>query len=570
MNATDGECDKVTITWNSVSGANYYHVWRGSTDLGTTENPSMDDNPPSCWTTYTYYVAAGNDCGESAKSSGNSGYMSCVPSVPTGVNATDGECDEVIVSWSQVSHATYYRVWRVTTDLGTTTSFSMDDNPPNCDTTYTYYVSAGNDCGESVKSSGNSGYKKCTPSTPTGVNASDRTSESSIYVSWIEVDHADYYEVYRQGSYRNTVYTNSYTDQSLGYNKSYYYQVKACNNCGCSALSSLDYGYTADCGELLLRSGIQGASLTAIFNKWQALGGSTGVLGCATLEVTEGDPSYYFGTNSDYATFQFGSSINYITSGSQYGSTWAVYGDIYDEWASDGYSNGHMGYPTADRDTYYGPYIFEFQNFEGGEITQGSGYNPFPIRGAIYDYWKERKDIYGAAISGEYDYGIGSKQDFQGSSICHDPVNYLEYDCGDPSGDCIEGDLDLTCWTAWVAQNLYYEGQDVELNCKLWANEVVARADDYAGCPGTGLDYGYEYGTVIPFEDARPGDLLQIGHHNYDPHLHTAIVLDYLGGGIFYVIDSNWNLDEVIHYHNINTNNYDDYDDPRVMRIFCE
>ena len=34
--------------------------------------------------------------------------------------------------------------------------------------------------------------------------------------------------------------------------------------------------------------------------------------------------------------------------------------------------------------------------------------------------------------------------------------------------------------------------------------------------------------------------------------MHTAIIMDNLGGGNYSVVDSNWNLDGIIHVHNWN------------------
>ena len=38
----------------------------------------------------------------------------------------------------------------------------------------------------------------------------------------------------------------------------------------------------------------------------------------------------------------------------------------------------------------------------------------------------------------------------------------------------------------------------------------------------------------------------------YRPPMHTAIIMDNLGGGNYSVVDSNWNLDGIIHVHNWN------------------
>ncbi|MFA7249097.1 MAG: SH3 domain-containing protein [Dehalococcoidia bacterium] len=89
--------------------------------------------------------------------------------------------------------------------------------------------------------------------------------------------------------------------------------------------------------------------------------------------------------------------------------------------------------------------------------------------------------------------------------------------------------------------------------CFLWVRAVVQAA--------VGRTIGYDYhagylqagGIEVPLATARDGDLIQIANPastsaNVDyPGLHTAIVLDNLGGGKFRVIDSNMNFDGIVH-----------------------
>ena len=89
------------------------------------------------------------------------------PSPPTGVSATDGFFpDEVIISWNASSKATYYEVYRNTSNnhtgeslLSSSQTFtSYDDMSVNPDQTYYYWVKACNDQGCSDYSTADSGY----------------------------------------------------------------------------------------------------------------------------------------------------------------------------------------------------------------------------------------------------------------------------------------------------------------------------------------------------------------------------------------------------------------------------
>ena len=92
---------------------------------------------------------------------------------PTNVQASDGDyCDEVHVSWSSVSGATEYSIWRsATNDSGTATqqgtspTTSFVDGTTADSVTYYYWVKAHNDepCTDSDFSDSDSGYSYCQP-----------------------------------------------------------------------------------------------------------------------------------------------------------------------------------------------------------------------------------------------------------------------------------------------------------------------------------------------------------------------------------------------------------------------
>ena len=122
--ASDGTyTDKVSVTWNASSGATRYEVYRnasnthtGETLLTSTQTSSpFDDTTAVAGTTYYYWVKAGNSSGCSGYSSNDTGYRAI--SAPSGVSASDGIYpDKVTVAWNASSGATYYQVFRNTTD----------------------------------------------------------------------------------------------------------------------------------------------------------------------------------------------------------------------------------------------------------------------------------------------------------------------------------------------------------------------------------------------------------------------------------------------------------------------
>ena len=156
VSATDGSLTaNVTVKWNSVSGATSYHVYRATSSTGTkTELGSWQtscnytDTSATPGTLYYYWVKAKNSGGTSGFSSSDTGYRKL--SKPMGVSATDGtSATEVTVTWSAVTGASYYRVYRATSSAGTKTalgswqtSCTYKDSGATAGTTYYYFVQA--------------------------------------------------------------------------------------------------------------------------------------------------------------------------------------------------------------------------------------------------------------------------------------------------------------------------------------------------------------------------------------------------------------------------------------------
>ena len=88
--------------------------------------------------------------------------------------------------------------------------------------------------------------------------------------------------------------------------------------------------------------------------------------------------------------------------------------------------------------------------------------------------------------------------------------------------------------------------------CFTWVKKVVDRATPYT------MGFGYRDGYLgagaveVPLSQAVRGDIIQLandsalGANSFYLGLHTAIVLEPLGGGRFDVIDSNQNWDEIV------------------------
>lgn len=268
---------RVYVTWNSVSSASYYKVYRSSSSSGSysiisssTSNTYYYDSSPN---NYNYYkVTAVNSNGtESEKSNyaycyyssggGGGGGGTTTPNAPTGVTATNigsTMLPDVKITWNSVSNATGYKVYKSTspnsgyTQHGseTTTTYLYDHNPSQGNNYYK--VKAVNSAGESSYSSYavvNINSNNVAPCPPT-VSASG--TASSITVSWTKATgtgcgNPTSYKVYKRnpssGSYelKTTTSSTSYRDTDVhpGYNR---YAVEAINDYG----SDEGYGYSSE------------------------------------------------------------------------------------------------------------------------------------------------------------------------------------------------------------------------------------------------------------------------------------------------------------------------------------
>jgi fibronectin type 3 domain-containing protein len=164
VSASDGIVNKVQITWNTVSGASHYRVYRSLLPLATKTaisgwqtGTSYDDTTVTPGTTYYYWVKAAasssgsNASGYSEYDSGFARFVILPLSPPAGVSASDGSFkDKVQITWNAVSGASHYQVYRALYSSGLGISAisgwqigtSYDDKSVNLSIVYYYWVKA--------------------------------------------------------------------------------------------------------------------------------------------------------------------------------------------------------------------------------------------------------------------------------------------------------------------------------------------------------------------------------------------------------------------------------------------
>jgi len=167
------------------------------------------------------------------------------PDIPSGVTAIAESFSSIVVSWSSVTGATGYKIYRSTnaadtfTEVGTSVTTSFTDTGLTASTTCYYKVAATNSGGAGTQS--NAVNAATESGIPEGITAI-ATSSSSITISWSSVTGATGYKIYRNTSAAGTFteigtsVITSFTDTYAS--TTYYYKVAATNNGGIGLQSS--------------------------------------------------------------------------------------------------------------------------------------------------------------------------------------------------------------------------------------------------------------------------------------------------------------------------------------------
>jgi hypothetical protein len=187
----------INLSWNAVSGASYYFVLRGpsqsydpntwtiigyTTTTSATNSTTDTSYPVTAGTTYYYGVVASTDTNATVISdlsnivSGKTTGIS-IPTTPTGLSVTKGVYPTtIVITWTAVSNASSYNVYRSTSSSGTYTKigYSTSTNAinstaspasfPITSSTYYYYkvTAVDSSSNESLYSSYDYGYSAIT------------------------------------------------------------------------------------------------------------------------------------------------------------------------------------------------------------------------------------------------------------------------------------------------------------------------------------------------------------------------------------------------------------------------
>ena len=239
---------KPMLTWNAVSGATSYKVYRATSQngtyslLGTVTTTSYTNTGAKAGVTYYYKVKAVNSAGESAYSNIVSGRAT-VTTLTMGHSSTSGKPQ---LTWKAVSGAASYKVYRATAKNGaysvinTTKALTYTNTGAALGTTYYYKVEALDAAGKSL------GFSDVVEGKVAPVLAVGYSSVSGKpQLTWKAVPGATEYQVYRSTQQNsgytkiNTTTATSYVNTGAKANTTYYYRIVAVKGTAASDFSNI-------------------------------------------------------------------------------------------------------------------------------------------------------------------------------------------------------------------------------------------------------------------------------------------------------------------------------------------
>ncbi len=256
------------LTWNAVTGATSYKIYRSTTSgTGYSQVHTINDGATTTYTntgltkgnTYYYKISAVNVAGESAKSVEKSVALIEKSAAPTGLAVVQvaGSETEAKLTWNATTGANSYKIYRSTasgtgySQVHTTadgSTITYTDTVPTKGITYYYQISAVNIGGESAKSSETNVTLVEKSAAPTGLAVAQvANSETKSQLTWNATTSATSYKIYRSntsGNVNTSVHTTAdgsattYTDTVPTKGRTYYYKISAVNVAGESSKSS--------------------------------------------------------------------------------------------------------------------------------------------------------------------------------------------------------------------------------------------------------------------------------------------------------------------------------------------
>ncbi len=250
--ATDDECSGVLVTWSDSSTANPigYEVERravagGQRDTLAVLTSTYLDTAAVPGESYEYRVRAASACGLTGFAPLAVGSVPSDPDPPTGVTASEGACDEIVVDWVlSAAPGDGYVIERAGVRIDTVGNgvTSYRDMGAAGGTALVYRVGTLGTC-DPVYSAPDTGSRLADPPPVTFVSATDNLCDI-VRIAWVAVANVSEYIVYRDGDSLATVdsLTTQYEDAAAESTQTYAYSVRTRTGCGISDVTTSDTG----------------------------------------------------------------------------------------------------------------------------------------------------------------------------------------------------------------------------------------------------------------------------------------------------------------------------------------
>jgi chitodextrinase len=238
----------IALSWSSSSdnvGVTGYNIYRGGTKIGSTAGVSYTDTGLSPSNNYSYtvtaYDAVPNTSSPSSTLSTSTTADTTNPTAPTGLTLNSRTMTSISFKWTAATDdvgVTGYKIYRGSSQVGTSTGTSYNDTGLSPDTSYTYKVYATDAANHLSVASTAVAFATLAdtvaPSVPTNLTSPSQTT-SSANLSWTaSTDNVGVtgYRVYRNGSSIGTTSSTSYSDTGLTSGVQYSYTVAAYDAAG--------------------------------------------------------------------------------------------------------------------------------------------------------------------------------------------------------------------------------------------------------------------------------------------------------------------------------------------------
>ena len=317
LNTPSNTATGIKVSWNSVSGAQKYYVYRktatGWDRIVTTTSTSYTDTNVKNNTSYTYTVKAvrGSDVSGYDKTGKTIKYVSA-PQLTSAADFSSG----INVKWSKVTGADKYILYRKSSGTGWSrisevTGTSYTDTTVKAGTEYTYTVRACIGSYTSWYDSMGIKYKFISKPGLTGIS----NSSAGTKISWSKSAGATGYYVYRKTGTQDwkriaTTTGLTYTDKTAAAGTTYTYTVRGYNGSYRSAYD--DTGKTIKRLTNPVLSSVSNAA-TGVTVNW---GKVTGASGYYVYRKTSGE------SWTRIATINSGSTVSYTDTKATNGVTY--------------------------------------------------------------------------------------------------------------------------------------------------------------------------------------------------------------------------------------------------------